>query len=175
MSILRIASVAHIRDEDIACKVMEHTRRNNGCTVAYQISRTDTFVYTYLWSHLEPATAIWCACIMTYRPLFVDLNLKYQTLVSRNCRDSSMAKFWFSTPSSKRSSSTGKTDSVLQLPFWRSMHSRESSKYSNVGEGGANEKSHVVHVRAAREVGNVFHGGQYECSAIAFGRETSLV
>ena len=29
----------------------------------------------YLWTQIEPATAILCACIMTYRPLFTNINI----------------------------------------------------------------------------------------------------
>ena len=29
----------------------------------------------YLWSQVEPATAILCACMMTYRPLFTNINV----------------------------------------------------------------------------------------------------
>ena len=30
----------------------------------------------YLWCQLEPSTAILCACLVTYRPLFVNINFK---------------------------------------------------------------------------------------------------
>ncbi|KAL8669828.1 MAG: hypothetical protein Q9224_007713, partial [Gallowayella concinna] len=30
---------------------------------------------TYMWSQIEPSAAILCACFVTYRPLFRDLNL----------------------------------------------------------------------------------------------------
>ncbi|KAL9593314.1 MAG: hypothetical protein Q9219_007607 [cf. Caloplaca sp. 3 TL-2023] len=29
-----------------------------------------------LWSHIEPAVAIFCACVITYRPLFADFNVQ---------------------------------------------------------------------------------------------------
>ena len=31
--------------------------------------------HEYLWSQVEPATAILCACIITYRPLFTNINI----------------------------------------------------------------------------------------------------
>ena len=42
----------------------------------------------YIWSQIEPSTAILCACITTYRPLFENLNLKSLLLLSRK-RESS--------------------------------------------------------------------------------------
>jgi len=33
-----------------------------------------TMAAEYLWTQVEPATAILCACVVTYRPLFTNLN-----------------------------------------------------------------------------------------------------
>lgn len=30
---------------------------------------------TYLWSQIEPATAILCACLISYKPLFKNINV----------------------------------------------------------------------------------------------------
>lgn len=35
----------------------------------------DTFVKTYIWSQIEPTTAIICACLTTCRPLFAAVKL----------------------------------------------------------------------------------------------------
>lgn len=39
------------------------------------ISLIVTMTVEYAWSQIEPATAILCACIVTYRPLFNDLHV----------------------------------------------------------------------------------------------------
>lgn len=32
----------------------------------------------YAWSQIEPSTAILCACLVTYRPLFIDMNFTHR-------------------------------------------------------------------------------------------------
>lgn len=45
----------------------------------------------YIWSQIETALAILCACLMTFRPLFVNLNLKISQHLSRFSRSKSLA------------------------------------------------------------------------------------
>lgn len=40
------------------------------------LTTIDTVVTPYIWSQIEPTTAIICACLTTYRPLFKGLNLR---------------------------------------------------------------------------------------------------
>lgn len=47
-----------------------------------------TMTTPYIWSQIEPSTAILCACITTYRPLFENLKFKSLLLLSRR-RESS--------------------------------------------------------------------------------------
>ena len=45
----------------------------------------------YLWTQVEPATAIICACVVTYRPLFANININLSKLSSLFSRGSSAA------------------------------------------------------------------------------------
>lgn len=59
-SLIRILSIVKIKEDDFSY----------------------TFLSEYLWSHVEPATAIWCACLMTYRPLFANISLRLRSVFS---------------------------------------------------------------------------------------------
>ena len=53
----------------------------------------DSFVTPYVFAQVEPSTAVLCACLITYRPLFKDLNLKFlKTLMPTSRRGSSKNK-----------------------------------------------------------------------------------
>ena len=70
----------------------------------------------YLWTQIEPATAIICACVVTYRPLFTNLNLN-------------LSKFsgFFSRSRSELSSPTSndEKDSQLQWPVATNLLGRD--------------------------------------------------
>ncbi|CAD6590680.1 MAG: hypothetical protein ASARMPRED_004965 [Alectoria sarmentosa] len=95
--------------------------------VTIRIIQAEDMTYTlakgYLWSQLEPAMAILCACLVTLRPLFVNLNLKIPKSSSRLGRSKTMSPSkvtkspymnnqrglhlpWPGTPKSRRSEST---------------------------------------------------------------------
>ncbi|KAL8932425.1 MAG: hypothetical protein Q9216_006842 [Gyalolechia sp. 2 TL-2023] len=43
---------------------------------------TRSFTDEYLWSQIEPATAILCACLVTYKPLFSNISFSFPTRFS---------------------------------------------------------------------------------------------
>lgn len=43
----------------------------------------------YLWSEIEPGTAILCACAVTYRPLFTNVKISFSSLIRRGKQPSS--------------------------------------------------------------------------------------
>ncbi|MCJ1265640.1 hypothetical protein MMC22_005520 [Lobaria immixta] len=151
-SLIRILSIGNIKDEDF----------------------TYTFLNTYLWSHIEPATAIWCACLMTYRPLFVDIGLRLQGIFGGSKQTPSNKKNLFN--SKKKNSSTG-SDSDGWPSLGRSLSGQESAGYRDLSASAADGKLHVVNVpvklspiprRSSPPV------DEYECSRIAVGREASV-
>lgn len=74
---MRAINVQAVKTNDIACR----TPHSRGWTWRSHVS-TDAIVYRYIWSHIEPATAILCACLATYRPLFVNLHLRLPSVLS---------------------------------------------------------------------------------------------
>ncbi len=59
-----MVAIGMLKDEDL-------TREHSSQLLSYNLSlRPVTMTIEYAWSQIEPATAILCACIVTYRPLF---------------------------------------------------------------------------------------------------------
>lgn len=54
----------------------------------------DAIVFRYIWSHIEPATAILSACLATYRPLFMDLHLRLPSVLSGGKSGSNNRTTW---------------------------------------------------------------------------------
>lgn len=135
----------------------------------------DTFIKMYLWSHIEPATAIWCACLMTYRPLFVDIGSGLRSVFGGSKQTLSNKKKLFH--SKTNNNSTG-SDSDSLPSLGQNLRGKESAGYRELSARAANGKVHVVNVsinplppdrRAS------FPADEYESSGIAMGRDTSLV
>lgn len=134
----------------------------------------DTFLNTYLWSHIEPATAIWCACLMTYRPLFVDISSKLRGFFDGNKQN----------PANKRSFSSKTTNSStgFDSDAWPSPSEnpggQESAGYRDLHARGAKGNLHVVDFPMKPSPPDLHSSSprdEYECSRIAVGREASLV
>ncbi|KAL8806417.1 MAG: hypothetical protein Q9182_001332 [Xanthomendoza sp. 2 TL-2023] len=70
-SLMRLLTTGDLKARDFACKmgVAANLRRKRMTNAV-----ADKAVNLYMWSQIEPATALVCACIPTYRPLFVWLN-----------------------------------------------------------------------------------------------------
>lgn len=98
---MRIVAVGVLQKEDITCKTSPVFGLN---TVVYFAS--DTMATEYEWSQIEPATAIFCACIVTYGPLLPVLgNLlpRASKLVSRPSQDSPILEHWTDMSNNKGS------------------------------------------------------------------------
>lgn len=52
---------------------------------------TYTMAQEYTWTQVEPALAILCSCLVTFRPLFVNLNLNFSRYSSRFSRSKSLS------------------------------------------------------------------------------------
>lgn len=68
---MRIVSIGDMKKEDVTG--MATTVGSLCPTLAKSFSVT--MAAEYLWTQVEPATAILCACIITYRPLFTNINI----------------------------------------------------------------------------------------------------
>ncbi|MCJ1267410.1 hypothetical protein MMC22_007295 [Lobaria immixta] len=151
-SLIRILSIGNIKDEDFSY----------------------TFLNTYLWSHIEPATAIWCACLMTYRPLFVDIGSKLRSVFGGSKPNPSNKKF---SSSKTTNSSTGFDSDAWPSPP-ENPHGQESAAYRDLHARGAKGNLHVVEF-PMKPSPPPLHSSppadEYECSRIAVGREASLV
>lgn len=136
----------------------------------------DTFLNTYLWSHIEPATAIWCACLMTYRPLFADISLKLWSVFDRSK----------STPSNElklvnikktNNDNTG-FDSDAGPSLGQNPGGQQSDGYRDLSNSNSKGNLQVFEVPITPTPSDrrfTVHADEYECSRIAGQRGTSLV
>lgn len=134
----------------------------------------DTFLNAYLWSHVEPATAILCACLMTYRPLFADISLKLQSVLGASKQVISGKKGLLNSKSPN--SGTG-PDSDASPSLRRGQ---ESARYGDLSARATKGNLHVVNISMRpcpqdRRSPSPPPADEYECSRIAVGREASLV
>lgn len=135
----------------------------------------DTFLNTYLWSHIEPATAIWCACLMTYRPLFTDIGMRLRNVFgdSRQTLSSSVELV-----NRKSDNSNTGSDSDAWSSLGQNSRGHESTGCQDLSIEATKEKLHVVDVSinpSPTDRRFSFNVDEYECSRIAVGREASLV
>ncbi|MCJ1467562.1 hypothetical protein MMC07_006187 [Pseudocyphellaria aurata] len=148
-SLIRILSIGNIKDEDFPY----------------------TFLSTYLWSHIEPATAIWCACLMTYRPLFAGMGLWLQTKFGGRKPSSSNQKMVFN---SKTSNSSSRSGSNAWASLGPNLRGKESTGYKDIS---ANGNHHVVIVSvnpSPPDHDPSFPADEYECSEIAVRRDFAV-
>ena len=132
----------------------------------------DTFLNTYLWSHIEPATAIWCACLMTYRPLFRDIGLKLRSIFGYNKQTPSNNKTLFGRKASVNPNSDA-WPSRGQL-----LHVHASVEHRDLSARTATKNLYVVNV--FMEPSPPDHhspppADEHERSRFAAGSESSLV
>ena len=85
--IIRLLALRHLRENDISCMSLYPA-----CPLTSSHGKADSFTTEYLWSQVEPATAILCACMVTYRPLFREVKVGFSRLFSTHS--------WSSTPES---------------------------------------------------------------------------
>ena len=87
---MRIVCIGYISRDDL-------TRKSHFITLLLTLTfpALVTFAADYMWSQIEPAVAILCACIVTYRPLFNNLSFtKMTSLFSRSDHTTSTDEQW---------------------------------------------------------------------------------
>ena len=97
----------------------------------------------YLWTQVEPATAILCACIVTYRPLFTNVNLNLSKLSSLFSRG---------TVDSKRSRQDGWTDLESDLdhsrtwPVGKGLEGRDVVRLQDLNAKATMDGLHIINI-----------------------------
>lgn len=97
----------------------------------------------YMWTQVEPATAILCACIITYRPLFTNVNLNFSKLSSL---------FSKGTVESKRSRQDGWTDLESDLdhgytwPVGKDLQGRDVARLQDLNAKATKNGLHIVNI-----------------------------
>lgn len=81
----------------------------------------DTIITPYIWSQIEPTMAIICACLITYRPLFSDLDLDLNLFLSSRLG-------W-----TRRSSSSSSSSSREKKGVWYGSGSNSSDTTDSEG------------------------------------------
>lgn len=112
--IMRVISIGNLKHEDLTGNAFPlHS-------LIHAYKALVSMVNEYAWSQIEPATAILCACVFTYRPLFVNLNLnhtlsKLSSSLSRSRRGRSKSHDWTDMKNSG--------NAQMQWPVARDFHS----------------------------------------------------
>ena len=81
--VIRVIALNDLKEKDVSC-----TSLYSACPLTSTYDKADSFTVEYLWSQVEPATAIICACMVTYRPLFKDVKIGFSRLFSTHSRSS---------------------------------------------------------------------------------------
>ena len=139
MNAIRTATIGHVQTEDFTCTdtscAMIHFPAHVCCLV--------TFANTYIWSQLEPAIAVLCACLVTYKPLFANINLSFPKLSSYLGRS-------HHTDSSADDSiaMSDRKYSQLQSPIAQTFHSRgyDAKRIQNLNAKAMDDDLHVINV-----------------------------
>ena len=96
-----------------------------------------------MWSEAEAATAIICACMVTYRPLFVNISQSVSKVSSLFSKGNSI---------SKRATQDGwkdledATDSQLQWPIGKDSHGRDVLRFQDLNAKATKDMLHVVNI-----------------------------
>lgn len=103
-----------------------------------------TFASAYMWSQIEPAVAILCACLVTYRPLFVNINLNFMKLTSVFTRSS------HARSSGKDSIElTDGSGSEMRWPDTQVFDGHDTRRIRQLNARAAKDDLHVVNVEMA--------------------------
>ena len=107
-------------------------------------SKADSFTTEYLWSQIEPATAIACACLVTYRPLFRDMKVGLSTLFSTHTRSRN-------TPGSDQggdlnSAENGRAE-ALSVP---KCQGQNGSRLRDLNDKAVQGKLHIIEISVPR-------------------------
>lgn len=130
-------------------------------------------VSLYIWSHIEPGTALLSACFVTYRPLFANLHIRLPSILSRSKPGSANLRPWSDSKTSKvsnGSSSRAETGSGLE---GGTLGDHDRSGYVNIKDGSLKEDLYELKLSSKRQDSEATT--EYERTAIPAERDTSWV
>lgn len=92
-SLMRLLTTNDLKSQDFPCNAVTFGTQTIEPRANVQ---PDKAVNLYMWSQIEPAAAFICACIPTYRPLFIGLNASLCSDLShtRSRLSSNQGKSW---------------------------------------------------------------------------------
>ena len=108
-------------------------------------TRLVTTAAEYTWSEVEPATAILCACVVTYRPLFTNLNLNFSKVSSIFGKGGAASK---ATRDEGWKDLEGEPNLELQWPVGRDMLGRNDLRLQHLNAKATNDGLHVINVHS---------------------------
>jgi hypothetical protein len=131
----------------------------------------DTVVSLYIWSHIEPGTAILSACFVTYRPLFANLHIRLPSILSRSKPGSANLRPWSDSKTSKISNgSSGRAETSSGLEGG-TLGDHDRSGYVNINDGNLKEDPYELKLSSNKRQDSEANG--YERTATPAERDTS--
>lgn len=99
----------------------------------------DDIVFRYIWSHIEPATAILSACLATYRPLFVDLHLRLPSVLSGGKLGSTNRTTWSESKTGRMTHTSSSAAATGNDPEGQNLNDHHPSGYFQMNESRVEE------------------------------------
>ena len=102
--------------------------------------KIDSFTTEYVWSQIEPATAIICACLVTYRPLFKDLKTGFSKLFSTHSWSTG-------TPESDQGRDLGLAENgYMEVLSVQKFQGQDGSRLRDLNDKALKGKLHVIEI-----------------------------
>ena len=133
--IIRVIALNDLKGKDISC-----TPLYSACLLTGFNGKADTLATEYLWSQVEPGTAIICACLVTYRPLFKDLKVGVSRLFSTHSWSSG-------TPESDQGRDLGSVENghTEELSVQK-CQSQNGSRLRDLNDKALKGKLHIIEI-----------------------------
>ena len=102
-----------------------------------------SLITEYVWTEVEAATAIICACLVTYRPLFINISQSVSKVSSLFCKSNSMSK---RATQDDWKPLEDATDSQLQWPIGKDSHGRDVLRFQDLNAKATKDMLHAVNI-----------------------------
>ena len=157
---MRIVTIGHLAKADISCKISSSfhlPQRKSEKMSKFLLSwYLDSLIPEYIWSQIEPGTAIICACIITYRPLFT--TSMFESLASKVRRTSSGVKE-MSRDGPDSTTSGAMSEQEMVWPIARDCFGRDIKPNHTLYSKAGNGELHVISVgEAPQDLEKNHHG-----------------
>ena len=132
--IIRIIALNDLKEKDVSCMSLYPA-----CPLTNSYGKADSFTTEYLWSQIEPATAILCACMVTYRPLFKEVKGGFSRLFSTNS--------WSSTSESDQGGDLGSAENGhTELLSVQKVQRQDGSRLWELNDKPLKGKLHILEI-----------------------------